>query len=617
MSGNRQIPADIFEEMAGMKDITPPTSAISDENIVSGQTLSPISVARLKDASVALSLHVQNDFVKSLHRVLKHIFKMRMSETEVSAQIETVIEHDERKDKERRVNPWLKLWNKIKPLIKAAWWGIKKIIKFIGKHLIKRLIKVAIKISKVLIKLFSKTLRALLKFAKNALKGIYKLSKKIIKFAFKTFKVLVKVFWRIVKKLFLRGKPMPKQFKGEPDPLSMEQPILRKGKNAIDIRATAPKKKSSFIFKAVKKFFKVITKFFFKFITKIFGKIIKMAIKVLVKFIVKFVAGQVIGSLLPGIGNLIMLGITGALLLYDLYGLVNFVKETSNEAMTLFKELKDDLSKNEIDEETEDFDIETLSISEVRKLVYEYENSGKTDSDIYIQAKKHYLELLSKEYERVGDTKGLEMILTVLEENNKENNKENKKPSSSIKTVEALLSSHQINKARELKKVKEENIFDNSEYKELLTGEVDGGPMWVAIWQNIMSYIQNNSPYKISERVKDNLSLEEIYPGITDKINEKLINESSKVKNNVDEANQKILNNNNSYNELTVDDFNDGDNLVSITEKSTVFKFDLQADSLSYQNIKKDEVNQQNIKTEKWLDILNLLRLKKQRSVSF
>ena len=122
----------------------------------------------------------------------------------------------------------------------------------------------------------------------------------------------------------------------------------------MKLKLKAPVKKQSFIFKAFKKAFKMVTKLFWKIISKIFGKIIKKSIKVIIKIIVKFIAMQVLGSLLPGIGNAIMAVASMAMFVFDIIDLVGFMREVGDSVKSLEGEIIKEAEPDEDDEEEED-----------------------------------------------------------------------------------------------------------------------------------------------------------------------------------------------------------------------------------------------------------------------
>ena len=77
MAEAKSIPADIFEEMAGMREITPPKSAASEENVKSETIVTPLDEGRLFKASVAFVSKVQKKLVKGFYKVAKRIVELQ------------------------------------------------------------------------------------------------------------------------------------------------------------------------------------------------------------------------------------------------------------------------------------------------------------------------------------------------------------------------------------------------------------------------------------------------------------------------------------------------------------------------------------------------------------
>ena len=633
MASDREIPADIFEEMAGMKEVEIPATNSSAENVEKETIITPIDEARLKAASISLLSKIQRKLVKGFHKVAKELLALQKKEAKNisggASEIHVkIIRHEREEEAEGRENA--KSWNPFKLLLKAAWWVIKKVIKFIVKQVIKFIIKAAIKIGKMLVKAFKTLIKAGIKLAKKVLRVALRLIKKISKFIFKMVKLVLKAIWKIIKKLFFRGKAGKSFFKKEPKPGSMNQPSIPKKKNQMKLKMKAPVKKQSFIFKAFKKAFKMMAKLFWKIISKIFGKIIKKAIKVVIKIIVKFIAMQVIGSLLPGIGNAIMGAASMAMFVFDIIGLVGFMRDVGNTINSLQDEMDAEAEPDEEDDdEDEDEDIDDLNIRQLKELMAKLESEGKAGSEEHIEAKTRYLELLAEEYERAGDTESMEMVLTALETGtittNPDEAGEAKEGTDHIKELDLAklqkaLEQQQARAAERKWKNKKKNIFDESEYKTLLTGEDDGGPMWVAIWRDIIVYVRDKIPTRFDRDLYRKICSEIITPHIAPKLYkyhyeatwtyESEIQRVERVSNGKDE----ILNDNYDYHNVSKEDFKEQDKFDIVIDKANHYKFDLVSDSQKYRDTKSEENYLQKLKYFKWEDILKFLTAKGRRS---
>jgi hypothetical protein len=146
MASDREIPADIFEEMAGMKEVEIPVSNSSAENVERETIITPIDEARLKLASISFVSKVQKKLVKGFHKVAKELLSLQKKEAKElsggASEIHvTIVRHETEEEAEGRENA--KAWNPFKLLFKAAWWVIKKVLKFIVKQVIKAILKTA------------------------------------------------------------------------------------------------------------------------------------------------------------------------------------------------------------------------------------------------------------------------------------------------------------------------------------------------------------------------------------------------------------------------------------------------------------------------------------------
>ena len=481
----------------------------------------------------------------------------------------------------------------------------------------------------MLVKGFKLLLKVGKKMAKKVLRVVTRLIKKISKFIFESVKLIVKAIWKIVNKLFFRGKGGQAFFKKEPKPGSMEQPTIPKKKNHMKLEMKAPVKKQSFIFKAFKKAFKMVTKLFWKIISKIFGKIIKKAIKFIVKIIVKFIAMQVLGSLLPGIGNAIMAAASMAMFVFDIIGLVSFIREVGDSVNSLEDEMAEDAEPDEDDEEKQDKeDIDDLSIKQLEELMAKIKAEGKEDSEEHLEAKARYLELLAEEYQRAGDIEGMEMILAALETGKVVTNLDEVREGSEgtahlkeldLNELQKALAEHQARAAQRKWTNKKKNIFDESEYKVLLTGEVDKGPMWTAIWRDIIVYVRDNMPLRFDRESYRRICSEIITPHITPKLYkyhfdaewtyETEIQRIERVSNGREE----ILDNSYNYRNVSKEEFKEQDKFDVVVDKAKQYKFDVVSDSQKYRDSKSEENYLQKLKYFKWEDILKVLTQKGRR----
>jgi hypothetical protein len=632
MASDREIPADIFEEMAGIKEVELPVSNSSAENVEKETIITPIDEVHLKLASISFVSKVQKKLVKGFYKVAKELLSLQKKEAKKlsggASNIHiTIVRHEAEEDAEARENA--KSWNPFKAVLKAVWWAIKQAIKFVVKQAIKAIIKAVVNIGKTLFKTFKKIIRVGMQMARKTLRMALRMMTKLSKFIFKKVKLIVKAIWKIIKNLFFRGKAGEPFFKKEPKPSSMAQPSIPKKKNKMKLKMKAPIKKLIFIFKALKKAFKMISKLFWKIISKIFGKIIKKAIKVVIKIIVKFIAMQVIGSLLPGIGNAIMAGASMAMFISDLVGFVGFIRDVGNSVNSLQDEMYAEAELDEEDgEEDEEEDIDGLNIKQLKDLIAKMEAEGKGGSEEYIEAKSRYLELLAEDYKQAGDLESMKMILNALETGkityNPKEIGESPEGTQHIKELDLsklqkAIEMHQANITKRKWQKKKNNIFDESEYKVLLTGEEDGGPMWAAIWRDIIVYVRDNIPVRFDSEMYQKICAEIVTPHIAPKLYkyhadakwtyETEIQRLERVSNGKDE----ILGNTYNYREVSKEEFKEQDKFDVVIDKANQYKFDATSDSQKYRDQKSEENYLQKLKYFKWEDILKVLTEKGRR----
>lgn len=634
MASDREIPADIFEEMAGIKEVELPVSNSSAENVEKETIITPIDEVHLKLASISFVSKVRKKLVKGFYKVAKELLSLQKKEAKklsggASKIHVTIVRHETEEEAEARQNA--KAWNPFKAVLKAAWWAIKQAIKFIVKQTIKAIIKAVINIGKMLIKTFKKIIKVGMQMAKKALRIAFSMMKKFSKFIFKKVQLIVKTIWKIIKNLFFRGKAGEPFFEKEPKPSSMAQPSIPEKKNKMKLKMKAPTKKLSFIFKALKKAFKILSKLFWKIISKIFGKIIKKAIKVVVKIIVKFIAMQVIGSLIPVIGNMIMAGASIAMFISDLVGFVGFIRDVGNGVNSLQDELNAEVESDNEDEEDEDEveeDIDGLNIKQLKDLMAKMEAEGKGGSEEYIETKSRYLELLAEDYKQAGDLESMKMILNALETGkityNPKETGESPEGTQHIKDLDLsklqkAIEMHQANISKRKWQNKKNNIFDESEYKILLTGEEDGGPMWAAIWRDIIVYVRDNIPIRFNSEIYQKICAEIVTPHIAPKLYkyhadakwtyETEIQRLERVSNGKDE----ILGNTYNYRNVSKEEFKEQDKFDVVIDKANQYKFDVTSDSQKYRDQKSEENYLQKLKYFKWEDILKTLKEKGRR----
>ncbi len=626
MDGTQRIPANIFDEMAGFQEPSK-KSSIVEENITKSQVEVEINQKRLKISSNFFLSKVEKELVKGFRNVAKELIKLQKKETPLS-NIE-IIEHDIVSDIEEDEGfSIVKLIKKIITfIIRKAINGfikVSNIFKSLSKWVFDKAKSAASNIFKFLGKVAGKIASKVASIGKSLSKTIGKLTRT----AFNHAKKFLKQIWKIVKNLFLRGKTKKKVFPNEPGTMDMSQPPAPKGKKSMKIKLKAPKKRSSFIFKAIKGIFGKVFKFFKRLINKFFGKIIKFAIKTFVKFVVRFFAMQAAGSIIPGVGNIVAGLISVGTGIATVLEVVDFVKSTVKE----FKSSKGEEDKEEEDdkddeEEKEDEEeklvIEKTDIDGIRAYMQKMEEQNQITSEDYFKAKKHYLKLLSEEYKNAGDDDTAAILISISQTGVTPSGSTihiglNQGEKLNFAKLETLLAETQDKFIRNKRAEQKTNVFATSEINVLLTGEEDKGPMWVSIWQNFIIYIRDNIPYRLDPKLYYDICKEIVSPHIyprkySFKIEADKRNETAEEKSARIAAGEALINKDEySYTKLTNKDFKQKEKFETVINKANKLKFNLRSESRSYEEERKNSNFLQGSKLQKWYSIFQILSTRKQ-----
>lgn len=634
MESALHIPADIFEEMAGMKEIVPPKNDNKEENVKTERLVTPINEKRLKTASLAMISKVQKNLCKSFYKVAKKLLSYQQKDSPIKTKgqkIEVLIRITESVSK-TAAKIFSRSFKLFKGLLGIAWKALKVAIRTLF-NLIKWLAKLTVKIIGKLLKTFATIARAAGRVFARAFKHLGRMILRMSAHIFRMMKLILKAIWLIIKKLFFRGKPMLKMFKGEPADKPMKQPTLSKKKNKMKLKLKAIGKKSLFIMKVVKKAFKAFGKIVWKIIKKIFSKVILKIVKTITKMIVKFIASQVIGSLIPGLGNLIMGALSMTLMALDVIAIVQFVKGVSKETAFLADEIEEEEDDEEDDDDEEGEsgpDINEMGINEVNDFMKNLAANGKENSPEYLEAKTRYLSILMESYESSGDEEISQMIEIAM--------KTGQIPATLDKTIDALPEKEGIKKLdlkklqiaiakreKELIKIKLEakskNVFYDKEINSLLTGEVDGGPVWISIGQNILWYVKVNLPLRFPGIDLFKKICQEVtapYPKDTlldYKFESEWTYESkAQRKSRVKSGSNKILNDENKdYHYSSVEEFGPQDKFDTVIDRVHRYKFSIKDDVQRVTDTKVGENILQKYKYFRWEEILEILANKEDK----
>lgn len=529
-----RLPADIFEEMAGVRDITPAPGEVV-EGSVNGEVIkTEVNVDRLKEASKNLLLKVPN-FGKYLHKLAKKLLSFQKPPKKPKKQKTViksvkVVEHESNCASSGKMLPGL--WGTvIEVALKAFFWLIKGVIQallLLGKWAFKLLWN----LGKMLIKVFWKIVRASFKILAKLVRWVGKMLFKFIKLIWRGFVALAKAIWNIIRVLFHRlkrkfsknikeppgWKLAPRKMRMHPPPkmdqvgdpkltgtkveLSNPKPKPLNTKSLAPDRSFKPGKigvnRESIIWKAFRKAFDLFLKLIGKLVRKIFGGIIQKLIDIVVKIIVRFTIGQIIGSFLPGIGNALALAATAVTAIMLITEGVMFIRDLSR-----------DVTGEESDEgdEMEDVEEEEKEPQKPKKTTYEFlvdmrkmEAEGKQSTAEYQHVKQQYMVGLLKQAEANGNKHEIKMLKAAL--GIAENKDSSATPSyEAVKNADLskLQQEFNDNVRKQLyarKEINKREIVGSQEIEEILIG-AEGEPDWLVFWRQVMVYVNDKSKDKL------------------------------------------------------------------------------------------------------------------------
>lgn len=553
-AGTERMPACIFDEMAGVRDITPPQSPTAEDNVNQERIYSEVDEGRLEEASIIL-LEKAPQFQEYILELAKKLLEYQKGEDggenpivpkakplSITVIIKGVASLGKKTADllEKMVN-WFKekclgvLKSIVKGIIKAALWILKWAFKIMWK------------VVKIIMKLLWKVVKLAFKLIVKLLKMIMKMLGKVMRWIWKGIVALAKAFWKLMKKLFIKKKkPKPEPFllkepKGliPKDPtinppaapgMQTEMSIIEKN-NKAEIKVSKVKKfkmawakankiRKSFTFKGMKqqvetflwKIIKKILKMFWelirKLIRKIFGKIIDKLIDTVVKIIVRFIMMQIIGSLLPGLGNAFALAMTAVNAIMLIGGAIMFIKglvDTVND-------LADGMGGNEADDDTDDEEDEEKEgggaarkkeASDYRNRMKELAAEGKANTAEYYDNKRQYMTELLKQAQSSGnaaEVKALREAMGITVDSSGRESSPNMEAIANV-DLEALNKRLAEEQEKEFYINKEKNkaaIINKDELEGLLVA-ADGEPEWMVIVKRLVTNIHE----RIEKRYKD------------------------------------------------------------------------------------------------------------------
>ena len=545
-----RMPADIFEEMAGVREIVPVQSDTAEGNVNLPEQKTPIDESRLQQAGFII--------VSAVPEFKNHILKLAKKLKDMQAPPPpppkpkglrnpiTVTIHLFESAAEAGARVLTKIWDYLlkgvwfvfKLALKAVWWVLKTLVKWAFKLLWT--------LGKMLIKIFWKLLKLAMKLLWKLMKWIAKILWKMMKWIWKMIKMLAKAFWKLMMKLFNKIKkkvkknpkkpdffrrvgpknlapstpPMkmpkaPKQF-AQPDAkmTGMEVKLTEKkakpfqtnklsAKKTFSIRTRG--KRESIIWRLVKKVFNMFLRMISKLIGKLFSKIIKKLIDTVVRIIVRFVIMQIIGSCIPGLGNafaLAMTAITAIIMIADAVDFIHGLQKMINADGT---EEDNDDEPDEPDEDDEDDDKgpKKLTTNELYNKLTEMELKGEENSAQYNQYKKDYMVQLLKQAEAAGnisEVKALKEAMGIPLDKDSGSATVDVKKINDLNLYEFQLDLERRSKETHLKRLEQNKtkLITENEIEEVLVG-AEGETDWLQFWRRVMEFIMHKLPNRYSK----------------------------------------------------------------------------------------------------------------------
>ena len=412
-----RMPADIFEEMAGVREVIPHRSGISEANVNIETEQTPIIKERLFNASNSLFAKA-DDFKKYITKLFKQ-FQNQQDEEDITKELK---KHAVKKAAQKFIPPlilfWIKVaeflinkWPEIRQSIvdtfmtiisaiqfifEMAWKAIKwifgkiwSVIKWVGKKLWE--------FAKWLGKKIWQITKWVLKKVGQLLKWLGKMLWKFMKLLMKGIKKVAQAIWNVISMLFHKNRDVKDSvfFPTQPKAMDMvptdmkcppaqmppheykfEEPSERAKEMVIKEAPVKPfidkhlfskkgfkgpgKNKESIFWRLIKKVLIKFAGFMKKMVMKIFDPLIQKLIKIVVSTIVQFYVNLALSAWALALAPAIAASLTVVSWIMKGVGFINFVKDLGDT----FSDLDDgsmiddaddmDIGSNEGDDDAEE-----------------------------------------------------------------------------------------------------------------------------------------------------------------------------------------------------------------------------------------------------------------------
>lgn len=402
-----RMPADIFDEMAGVREVIPARSGISEANVNFETQQTPVIEERLFSAADSLFAKA-DDFKKYMLKLFKQ-FQDQRDEEEIAKELKKrAAKKAAKKAAQKFIPPWILFWIKlaefvinkwpeIRDSIVGAFMSIIGIIQFIfeliwegvkwlfGKlwDIIKWVGKKLWEFAKWLGKKIWQVTKWLLKKVGQLLKWLGKMLWKLTKLIMKGIKKVACALWNVISRFFhkTRDKVMNKFFPKQPKAMDMaakpmdsptiqmpsgeyefEEPAERanqmpikevpnkpmKDKALFDTKCyKAPGKgKESVFWFLIKKVLKKFADFIKKMVMKIFKPLINKLVDIVVKTIVQFIVNLALSAWALAAAPAVAMGLTIAGWIMRGIGFITFVSGLAD----VFSEMDDGAMDSYVDD---------------------------------------------------------------------------------------------------------------------------------------------------------------------------------------------------------------------------------------------------------------------------
>ena len=460
-----RMPADIFDEMAGVREVVPARSGIAEANVNFETQYTPVIEERLHNASQFLFAKA-GEFKKYIIKLAKQ-FQKQQDEEDIAKELK---KRAAKKAVQKAIPPMILFWIKLAEFIVNKWPEIREsitngfmmiigIIQFIleliwkaVKWLLGKLWDIVKWVAKKLwefVKWIGKKIWQLtkwvLKKVGQLLKWLGKMLWKFMKLIMKGVKKIACAIWNIISKLFhktrdkITNRFFPKQPKAmgmtpkamDPPPAQMVsgeyefiEPAERAKEMPIKVIEPKPlkdkklfntdcykkpgKNKENRIWFLVKKVLMKFAEFIKKMVMKIFGPLINKLIDVVVRTIIQFLINLALSAWALAAAPVIATSLTVVSWITRGIGFITFVSSLADT----FKDLDDgtmamdaeDMGDGGVTAEDDEEKVQrAATIADWRRKLDELEANRLESSAAYAEIKRNYIVGLIQQAEQSGN----------------------------------------------------------------------------------------------------------------------------------------------------------------------------------------------------------------------